>query len=117
MPSIFVESGIEEGAAYGFPPGDVVFIVGRAPNSGIVITDPLVSRQHCRIERINGRYRVVDLGSHNGTYLNDERMPKNSDREISFGDVVRIGESELVLREEAPDDEGELAGRRLGGYQ
>jgi serine/threonine protein kinase len=117
LPSIYVESGVEEGAAYGFPPGDVVFIVGRAPNSGIVITDPLVSRQHCRVERINGRYRVVDLGSHNGTYLNDQRMPKKSTREISFGDVVRIGESELALREEAPDDEGELAGRRLGGYQ
>jgi len=42
MPSIYVESGVEEGACYGFPPGDVVFIVGRAPNSGIVITDPLV---------------------------------------------------------------------------
>jgi serine/threonine protein kinase len=117
LPSIYVESGVEEGAAYGFPPGDVVFIVGRAPNSGIVITDPLVSRQHCRIERINGRYRVVDLGSHNGTTLNDQKIPKNTSREISFGDVVRIGESELVLREEAPDDEGELAGRRLGGYQ
>lgn len=117
MPSIYVESGIEEGAAYGFPPGDVVFIVGRAPNSGIVITDPLVSRQHCRIERIGGRYRVVDLGSHNGTCLNDQQMVKNSTREISFGDVVRIGETEMTLREEAPDDEGELAGRRLGGYQ
>ncbi len=117
MPSIYVDSGIEEGAAYGFPPGDVVFIVGRAPNSGIVITDPLVSRQHCRIERINGRYRVVDLGSHNGTNLNDQKMVKNSTREISFGDMVRIGETEMVLREEAPDDEGELAGRRLGGYQ
>lgn len=117
MPSIYVESGVEEGACYGFPPGDVVFIVGRAPNSGIVITDPLVSRQHCRIERINGRYRVVDLGSHNGVSLNDEKLPTKSTREMSFGDVVRIGESELVLREEAPDDEGELAGRRLGGYQ
>ncbi len=117
MPSIYVESGVEEGACYGFPPGDVVFIVGRAPNSGIVITDPLVSRQHCRIERINGRYRVVDLGSHNGVSLNDDKLPSKSTREMSFGDVVRIGESELALREEAPDDEGELAGRRLGGYQ
>jgi len=60
---------------------------------------------------------VVDLGSHNGVYLNDERLPAKTTREISFGDALRIGESELVLREEAPDDEGELAGRRLGGYQ
>lgn len=117
MPSIYVESGVEEGAAWGFPPGDVIFVVGRAPNCNIVITDPLVSRQHCRIERIDGRYRVVDLGSHNGVLVNEEKMPANSSREISFGDCIRLGETGLILKETAPDDEGELAGRKLGGYQ
>ena len=117
LPSIYVESGIEEGSCFGFPPGDVVFIVGRAPNCGIVITDPLVSRQHCRIERVAGRYKAVDLGSHNGVSVNEEKLGKNASCELSFGDVIRVGESELLLREEGPDDEGELAGRRLGGYQ
>jgi serine/threonine protein kinase len=117
MPSIYVQSGVAEGAAYGFPPGDVVFIVGRAPTSGIVISDSLVSRQHCRIERVNDQYQVVDLGSHNGVFLNEVQLESKSTLEMQFGDVVRIGESEMVLREGAVNDEGELAGRRLGGYQ
>ncbi len=117
MPSVYVSSGIEEGACYGFPPGDQVFIVGRAPNCHIVLTDPLISRQHCRIERVGPAYKVVDLGSHNGVYLNEEKLAKDSEREIKFGDSIRLGETELVLQEGAPDDEGELAGRRLGAYQ
>lgn len=49
--------------------------IGRITQNDIIISNPLVSRVHCRIERIEeGRYRVTDLNSANGTYVNGKRI-------------------------------------------
>jgi VWFA-related protein len=66
--------------------------VGRAEENDLVIDSPLVSRRHARIERIEGEYRLVDVGSANGTFLNGERV---TEAPITVGDVVRFADQEF----------------------
>jgi diguanylate cyclase (GGDEF)-like protein len=85
------------GAALGrvFPliPGEV--IVGRAPKSGVALLDGEVSRHHARILVEEGRVRVEDLDSTNGTRLNGE--PLRGPTELHAGDRLAIGAHILKL--------------------
>ena len=81
--------------------------IGRtAPGQGdLELDDPSVSRVHARVthERHLDAYVLTDCGSSNGVYVNGARVA--SSRAIGVGDVVRLGESVLVLAEAviAPD--------------
>jgi hypothetical protein len=67
-------------------------IVGRAPGSEIVLDDEAVSRQHTRLERLpDGGWQVVDLGSTNGTYMEDARLLPDIPELWEPGVTVRIG--------------------------
>lgn len=63
--------------------------------------DPKVSKQHCAIIRKGGRLYLEDLGSKNGTYLNEERV--DDVVLIQKADVIRVGETRIeinkILRE------------------
>src|SRR5215471_8314724 len=72
--------------------------VGRDPSNRMPIRDVTVSRQHCVIEMKNGQTTVSDLESHNGTLVNGIPVSK---RQLSHGDVLRIGQCELVFLTEA----------------
>jgi pSer/pThr/pTyr-binding forkhead associated (FHA) protein len=48
--------------------------VGRGRGSAIVLAHPLVSRQHCELFESDGRLMVRDLGSLNGTFINNQRI-------------------------------------------
>lgn len=72
-------------------------VVGRREGCDIVIRDPNVSREHLRIERTAEGTLVVDLGSTNGTFVNDERVSR---RLLRPGDRIRIGTTALEYREE-----------------
>ncbi len=72
-----------------------VISVGRDPAADISLDNPSVSREHLRFERMpNGHYRVVDQGSANGTYLNEERVQTAY---VYNNDVVRIGKFSLWI--------------------
>ena len=74
--------------------------IGRADDNELVLKSGkvAVSRQHARIERVeNGMYRVMDLGSTNGTYLGDERLNPNQWVMWSPGTAVRIGDYWLQI--------------------
>ncbi len=68
--------------------------VGRQPDNVLVLRDDRASRHHCIIEPIGGSggFRVRDLGSRNGTKLNDKNVAEEI---LDNGDVIRIGKSEL----------------------
>jgi pSer/pThr/pTyr-binding forkhead associated (FHA) protein len=52
-------------------------IIGRDPNlCNIVLPDPRVSRRHCSITPVGGTFIIEDLGSRNGTILNNERISR-----------------------------------------
>ena len=70
-------------------------VVGSSTACDIVLRDPEVSRRHCVIEVHEGVYRVRDIGSTNGTFLEELRV---SDAEIPAGGRLRLGSSELVFK-------------------
>jgi len=70
-----------------------VISIGRDPGADIFVDNPGVSRDHFRLERLaSGEYQVVDLGSANGTFLNDQMV---NSAHIGNNDVVRFGKYTL----------------------
>lgn len=66
-------------------------VIGRSGDCGVCDPDPLVSRHHSRIElRADGRFQLTDLGSTNGTFVNDTRTAAAV---LADGDYVRVGGS------------------------
>lgn len=71
-----------------------IMSAGRHPASDIFLDDITVSRRHAEFRRENGKFRVVDLGSLNSTYLN--RQPVDS-AVLADGDEIQIGNFRLVF--------------------
>lgn len=70
-----------------------VVSVGRDPEADVFVDNPGVSRDHFRIERTApGEYRITDLGSANGTFVNDQMVNASFVRD---NDVVRFGKYTL----------------------
>jgi pSer/pThr/pTyr-binding forkhead associated (FHA) protein len=70
--------------------------VGRGESCQIRVDDTYVSQVHARVYGKDGAWFVEDLGSTNGTYLNDRRL--STAAEVHPGDVVRVGKTLLELR-------------------
>jgi hypothetical protein len=71
--------------------------IGRSEASGIRISDSFISHMHARIMRRGAYYVVEDLGSTNGTYLNDRRIDR--DAQLKMHDELRLGETVLRYEE------------------
>ena len=69
--------------------------IGSHPSNEIVIDDPTVSRFHCRIAREGGRWKLTDLGSKNGTRLNEVRVLV---AEIDRAATIKLGDSIVQVR-------------------
>ena len=78
---------------------DQVCEVGRLASCGLTLQEPQSSRKHFQIEPRGSRWWVVDLGSRNGTYLNEERL--STPVALRHGDQLRVGET-VVRYEAAP---------------
>ena len=66
--------------------------VGRHPDADIFLDDVTVSRQHATFERHAGGFKVVDTGSLNGTYINNDRVDS---LELHTGMELQIGKFRL----------------------
>lgn len=75
--------------------------IGRLPDLPIFLEDESVSRQHAELVRTDDGWTVVDLGSSNGTFLNDSRIGRTGQR-VRKGDALRIGR--VLLRVDAVQD-------------
>ena len=64
-------------------------ILGRAERADVVLADPAVSSEHARVSRVGRAWVISDLGSTNGTRLNDRRV--DGDVPLAQGDVVALG--------------------------
>ena len=76
--------------------GDVITI-GRAIENDVVITSKRVSREHVRVRREGWRAILEDLGSTNGTFLNNERVL--TPMELHDGDCITIGDVTLTFHD------------------
>jgi pSer/pThr/pTyr-binding forkhead associated (FHA) protein len=72
---------------------DSQLVLGRGDHAEIRIEDPFASARHARIYEQGNAVVIEDLGSTNGTYLNEELL--ESPRPLHPGDHVRIGDSEF----------------------
>ncbi len=77
-------------------------VVGRAADSDIAVLDLRASRHHCRIERHDQQFLLVDLGSQNGTRLNGHLVERVA---LKSGDRVDVGSATVWFEEAPPPDE------------
>jgi len=74
-------------------------VLGRDPNQvDVVIDDPAVSRRHLRLSRRGGQVWVEDLGSANGSFIDDQRLAPGRPQRLPPGARLRLGNSRVVYR-------------------
>jgi hypothetical protein len=76
--------------------GDQPILIGRADDSTLVLTDDFASSRHARLTNRGGQWYVEDLGSTNGTYLDQQRV--QGPLLVSPGQPIRIGQTAMELR-------------------
>jgi len=76
--------------------------VGRESSNVLAISDPSLSRRHCLISREGDDYKIRDLESRNGTFVNGAAVRESR---LQHGDQISVGDSVflLLLREDAPE--------------
>jgi len=69
--------------------------IGRAPDNDVVVSDLIVSRYHAELRDVGGgRHEIVDLGGHNGTFVNGRRV---TSAVLQESDIVGIGRATFRL--------------------
>ncbi len=75
-----------------------VTVIGRAADVDLRLPDSGVSRRHAEIRREDNGYLLVDLGSTNGTQVNEARVAM---RRLANGDRIELGSTTLIYRDDA----------------
>ncbi|MFY9514363.1 MAG: GGDEF domain-containing protein [Rubrivivax sp.] len=86
-PCLILYSGADAGLPFDLEPGR--FVVGRALESDLHVDSPGVSRRHCELRVDDDSVTLADLGSVNGTFVNESRI--NGAVVLANGDLVRLG--------------------------
>ena len=94
--SLFVIQGADQGKRFELKSPAVA--LGRENSNPIRIHDTEVSRRHAEVRQVDSSYRVVDLGSANGTYLNGQPVEES---EIHSGDRIQVGQTVMLFSEGA----------------
>ena len=89
-----IECG-ENGAACEVPVNQTEFLIGRGPDCDLRLRNNSVSRHHCILRVAADEATLIDLGSSNGTYLNNERV--RSQAPLHTGDELRVGTCRFLL--------------------
>src|SRR5712692_1793972 len=95
---LIIEQGSQAGQVVVL--SDRPLVLGRGTNADVVIDNNDVSRRHIRLTPEAGAYRVEDLKSLNGTFVNEVRL-KDSQL-LANGDRVRLGPTVVLRLELAP---------------
>jgi pSer/pThr/pTyr-binding forkhead associated (FHA) protein len=76
--------------------GHDLFVVGRSPDAHFSLPskDPFVSRNHFLVEVNAPLCRLRDMGSHNGTMVNADKV---READLNDGDLIRVGETEILV--------------------
>jgi transcriptional regulator with GAF, ATPase, and Fis domain len=91
-PRLLVLSGPLKDSTIPLADGEVT--IGREGSNGIAVTDPSVSRKHCLISGLDGRFRVRDLDSRNGTVVNGSAV---EEQWLAHGDQIAAGDSVFLF--------------------
>ena len=80
-------------------------LLGRGDEAKFRIQHDLVSRRHCELFERHGQVFVRDLGSTNGTFLNDEQVPVSTKTRVPPGGIVRVGSLSFAVEYQRPEAE------------
>src|SRR5712691_858641 len=88
--------------SFGSRPLDgTVVSIGRAPENQIIISDSQASGHHAELRPDGQGYSIVDKGSTNGTYVNDQLLTAHMPRPLAGGDHIRIGTTVMTYDAES----------------
>jgi pSer/pThr/pTyr-binding forkhead associated (FHA) protein len=71
-----------------------VTVIGRGTDTDVMLDDSGVSRRHAEIHITDGRARIIDLGSTNGTFVDGAKRPVST---LVDGSVITIGRTRMVF--------------------
>lgn len=95
MAKLMCTTGLNAGDEFSLREGAT--IIGRVQDVQVMLFDKKCSRHHCQLVKKGAYYSVADMGSQNGTFLNDHRVTKAVSMKV--GDKIRIGKTILALSE------------------
>ena len=95
MPTLTILNGTNQGQTIALTGNE--FVIGRDPECQWQLDLPSVSRHHVRIDKVDGHWRVKDLGSANGTQRNGLEIDES---ELVSGDRLSIGDVPLVFEDD-----------------
>jgi hypothetical protein len=75
-----------------------VVSIGRGRQNDVVLADDSVSTTHARVEFADGAWRITDLDSANGTFVESERLAAQVPTPLPYGASVRLGAARLHFR-------------------
>jgi signal transduction histidine kinase len=104
--SLFVIQGADQGKRFELKTKPMA--LGRDASNPIRLHDNEVSRRHAEVRPVDDAYRVVDLGSANGTYLNGQAIDQAP---LKSGDQLRIGQTVMLFSEGSSPVERDLTKR------
>jgi ferredoxin-NADP reductase len=93
------------------------YLIGRASSCDLVLDSQDVSRVHGRIKYQNAQYHYTDLGSANGSRINQEDVQVNRNYGLSVDDVIRIGDFVLFVETVETIDSSALNGKSIAADQ
>ena len=73
-----------------------ILTIGREPGNDVYVDDNQISRFHALVRCNEGEYVILDLGSSNGTFVNDK--PVSAPTLLRDNDVIKLGTARLVFR-------------------
>lgn len=91
-----------------FALGSTRIVVGRASNCDLQFEDSSVSSEHARLVRDSAGWRVVNLLSTNGTFVNDRKISSSA---IRSGDRIRFGRVEFRFYDPDQANDGDSKGK------
>ncbi len=106
MFKIYIMNGPQRGRSYDTQ-SDTIYL-GRASDNDIQIEDNYMSRKHLKIFRKNHRYFIVDLGTKNGTFINDKKIGPGEVFEVEQGTSVRAGKTIIRIGEGFSEHEKDI---------
>jgi hypothetical protein len=84
------------GGTHVIPLESTQLTIGRGLNNDVILEDTRVSRHHAQLRYRARRFWIADIGSTNGTFVNDEQV---AERSLRDGDVISLGGLELTFKE------------------
>ncbi len=100
MASLFVIQGPDQGKR--FQLAAEILTLGRDKSNAVQLADHEVSRRHAEFHPVDGGFKLVDLGSSNGTFVNGRRV---GEQVLSSGDRIQTGRTLLIYTAATPEEQ------------